>query len=273
MQPSASFCDAHNFDYGIGIDARINRNGSSADQGREGGTEQVQTHVQNTWSGTDLRRFRRRSVRNRDLLVSRSSFRFHHSVDGCRNIANGNQHPIHLLENRSGDRARPQRSHSVNGKHSIETAADAALALKPFAGEFATWLLALGVIGTGLLAIPVLVGSASYAIGSAFGWRRGFGQQWYRAKPFYVAIGLATLIGIAINFLNIKPMQALYWTAIMNGLLAPPLLVLIMLISNDKKIVGDKVNAPFTQFLGWLTTIVMFAGAIALIVTSIPTGN
>src|SRR5437879_6408885 len=120
------------------------------------------------------------------------------------------------------------------GQTDIQSAADAAKALRPLAGDAATILLAVGLTGAGFLAVPVLTASAAYAISEAFGWRYGLDQPPHRAKQFYAIIAASTIIGIAINFVGINPIAALFWTAVINGFLAPPLLVLIMLIANNR---------------------------------------
>ena len=109
----------------------------------------------------------------------------------------------------------------------------------------------MGLIGAGFLAVPILTGSAAYGVAEAFGWRYGLDAQPARAKQFYAVIVGLTLIGMLINFLGINPIQALFWTAVINGLLAPPLLVVIMLISNNKQIMGERVNSWWLNVLGW----------------------
>ena len=153
------------------------------------------------------------------------------------------------------------------GKTHIDTAAQAAVALRPLAGNAAGALLAIGLVGAGLLAVPILTGSAAYAIGEAFGWRHSLAAKPRQALPFYGVIVASTAVGLLINFIGIKPFDALVWTAILNGLLAPPLLFLIMRISNDRKIMGQRVNNRWTNTLGWITTVIMFLAAVALIVT------
>ena len=153
------------------------------------------------------------------------------------------------------------------GKTNIQSATDAAQALRPLAGDGAYFLLALGLIGAGFLAVPILTGSAAYAVAEAFGWRHSLDAKPRRAKPFYAVIAASTLIGMLINFLGINPISALFWTAVINGFLAPPLLVVIMLIANDRKIMGDRVNGLGINILGWTTAAVMFAAAIGLILT------
>lgn len=157
----------------------------------------------------------------------------------------------------------------ASGITSVETADQAALALKPFAGEFASALFAIGVIGTGLLAVPVLAGSASYALSEAMGWRAGLHNTFKKARAFYWVIIISTLIGALINFIGIPPFKMLYYTAVLNGIIAPPLLILLMRIGNNKKILGEHVNGPVSNILGWTIAIIMSAAALALIVTSV----
>ncbi|MEK7186288.1 MAG: divalent metal cation transporter [Patescibacteria group bacterium] len=154
-----------------------------------------------------------------------------------------------------------------NGITNIGSAEDAALALKPFAGDFAFLVFALGIIGTGLLALPVLAGSASYAISEAFGWREGLSQKFKRAHGFYGAIIIATLVGFLINFININPITALYYSAVINGIIAPPLIIVILLIANNKEIMGEKTNSPVLNILGGLTALIMGIMSIFLIGT------
>jgi Mn2+/Fe2+ NRAMP family transporter len=153
------------------------------------------------------------------------------------------------------------------GKTDIKSAADAAEALRPLAGEAARILFALGLTGAGFLAVPILTGSAAFALSEAFGWKHGLDQKPQRAKEFYGVIAASTLVGMLINFVGINPIDALFWTAIINGFLTPPLLVLLMLISNNRKIMGDRVNGPGLNVVGWVTTAVMSGAAIALAMT------
>ncbi len=153
------------------------------------------------------------------------------------------------------------------GKTNIQSATDAAQALRPLAGEGAYFLLAVGLIGAGFLAVPILTGSSAYAVAEAFGGKYGFDKKPQRAKLFYGVIAASTLVGMLINFLGINPISALFWTAVINGFLAPPLLVVIMLIANNRKVMGDRVNGRWVNLLGWATTVIMFAAAIGLIVT------
>jgi len=153
------------------------------------------------------------------------------------------------------------------GKTDIQSAADAAQALRPLAGDGATLLLAIGLIGSGLLAVPILTGSAAYAIAEAFRWKAGLDEKPRHAKGFYAVIVASTLIGIMIDFVGINPIDALFWTAVINGVLAPPLLVVIMLIANNRAIMGRRVNGLAANLLGWATAIAMFGAAIALLIT------
>lgn len=154
-----------------------------------------------------------------------------------------------------------------NGITNIETAAQAAEMLKPLAGEFAFWLFAAGIIGTGLLAVPVLAGSASYAISEAFGWKEGLYRKFKQAHGFYTVIILATLVGMLINLTSIEPFKMLYYTAILNGLIAPPLLCLIMLISSNKEIMGKYTNSRISSIMGWSITVFMSLASLFLLST------
>jgi NRAMP (natural resistance-associated macrophage protein)-like metal ion transporter len=154
----------------------------------------------------------------------------------------------------------------ANGITSIETATQAAQALRPIAGPFASLLFLVGIMGVGLLAVPILAGSASYAVAEAFGWKIGLSQKWRQAPAFYGVIILATVIGLFVNFLSIPPFKVLYYTAVLNGLVAPILLVLILLISNNKKIMGKHTNGKVVNILGIIATIVMFAAGISLFI-------
>jgi len=122
----------------------------------------------------------------------------------------------------------------------IETSKDAAQALSPLAGKFAGTLFTLGIVGVGLLAIPTLTGSAAYALAETFAWREGLDQRFRGARPFYLVIIVSTLIGIAMDFLNVNPVRALYWTAVINGLLAPFLLLGIIFVALDRKLMKQQ---------------------------------
>ncbi len=153
----------------------------------------------------------------------------------------------------------------ANGITNIQTADQAAQALRPFAGDLSYILFAAGVIGTGLLAVPVLAGSASYAISEAFEWKTGLSKKLKQAHGFYGVITIATLVGLLINFTGIQPFQLLYYTAVLNGFVAPILLFVIMLISNNKKIMGDNTNSFISNVLGWGITIIMGLSGLLLV--------
>jgi len=155
----------------------------------------------------------------------------------------------------------------INGITNINTAADAASALRPLAGNFATILFAIGIIGTGLLAIPVLAGSASYAISESFGWKEGLYRKYKSAHAFYGIIALSIIVGILINFIGIDPIKALIYSAIVNGIIAPIILVFIVKISSNHKIMGEFKNKPLTKTIGWIATILMGITAIASIIS------
>jgi NRAMP (natural resistance-associated macrophage protein)-like metal ion transporter len=155
----------------------------------------------------------------------------------------------------------------AHGKTDIQSATDAARALEPLAGSAAKYLFAVGLIGVGFLAVPVLTGSAAYAVAETFGWECKLDDKPREAKHFYTVIAASTLVGMLINFAGINPMSALFWTAVINGVVSPPLLVIIMLVSNNRKVMGDKVNGVGTNILGWFAAVVMFAAAIGMLVT------
>lgn len=151
------------------------------------------------------------------------------------------------------------------GIFNISTAFEAASALKPIAGDFASALFALGIVGTGLLAIPVLAGSASYAVSESFGWREGLSLKLARARGFYGVIIFAVLIGTILNFTGINPISALYYSAVINGIIAPFLIFIILLIANNKGIMGGKVNGMTSNMLGFTTAVLMSLFALLLV--------
>lgn len=153
------------------------------------------------------------------------------------------------------------------GRTDIHSAAEAAEALRPLAGDLSGVLLAVGLIGAGFLAVPVLSGSAAYGVAEAMGWRQGLNYRPGRAREFYGVIVVATLVGMLINFVGINPIDALFWTAVINGVVAPPVMAIIMLVVNNREIMGDRVNNHWTNLLGWAATLLMAAAAIALFAT------
>jgi len=151
------------------------------------------------------------------------------------------------------------------GIRQIDTVDQAALALRPLAGNFSYVLFSLGIIGTGFLAIPVLAGSLSYAMAETFQWEQGLDKKYKEAKPFYAVIAVSLVIGLLIHYIGISPIQALIYTAILYGLTAPILIVIILLICNNKKIMGDNVNGFWSNSLGLLTFLIMTSAGVALI--------
>jgi len=151
------------------------------------------------------------------------------------------------------------------GIHQIDTVEQAALALKPLAGNLAYLLFAIGVIGTGLIAIPVLSGSISYIITETFGWEQGLDKKFHEAKAFYLIIAISLILGLSLNYIGITPIQSLIFTAILYGLTAPVLIGIILHISNNKKIMGENVNSRITNIFGFAALIIMTVAAVALI--------
>jgi len=157
----------------------------------------------------------------------------------------------------------------VNGVHGISTAKDAALALRPFAGDAAFLLFTIGIVGTGALAVPVLAGSSSYAISESLGFREGLYRNFREAHAFYGVIITAMIVGMFMNFIGINPIKALLYSSVFNGLLAPALLVFIVLLSSKEKIMGEFVNTKFQKILGWVIILAMFVSGAATILTFI----
>jgi Mn2+/Fe2+ NRAMP family transporter len=150
----------------------------------------------------------------------------------------------------------------------IRSAADAAEALRPVAGKFAAMVFAAGIVGTGLLAVPVLAGSAAYAMGEAYHWPVGLDRRPREAKAFYAAIAAATGLGALLAFTSLDPITALFWSAIVNGVLAPPLMATMMLIGSNPRVMGRLVLPRSLQVAGWISTSVMGAAVIAMLATS-----
>jgi NRAMP (natural resistance-associated macrophage protein)-like metal ion transporter len=152
----------------------------------------------------------------------------------------------------------------ANGITDIATADQAALALKPF-GEYAFLLFAFGIIGTGLLAVPVLAGSTAYAITESFGWKYGLYRKWRQAHAFYGVIIISMVLGIILNFVHFDPIRTLIFAAVVNGIIAPFILFFVVRISSNKHIMGEYKNRPIVTFLGWVTIVVMAVVGIATI--------
>lgn len=150
------------------------------------------------------------------------------------------------------------------GIHQIDTVEEAAMALKPLAGDLAYVLFATGVIGTGLIAIPVLSGSLSYIYAETFGWEQGLDKKFHEAKGFYVIIMISLLLGLSMNYIGISPIQALIYTAILYGVTAPVLIGIILHISNNKSIMGEYINTRYLNVMGTIAMLLMAAAAVAL---------
>ncbi|MCX6761497.1 MAG: divalent metal cation transporter [Candidatus Moranbacteria bacterium] len=153
----------------------------------------------------------------------------------------------------------------AHGITNIESAEQAALALRPLAGDYAYLLFAFGIIGTGLLAVPVLAGSGAYGLAEIMKWNEGLELKFSRAKGFYIVIALSILVGLLLNFFHINPIMALYYSAFLNGVIALPLLIVIMVVGDDKKIMGRETHPLWVKFFGWFSIVFM----VALMVVSI----
>ncbi len=157
----------------------------------------------------------------------------------------------------------------TSGVTNIETAAQAAASLRPLAGRFAAALFALGIISTGLLAVPVLSGSIAYALAETRGWPFGLGHLPRKAKAFYATIALTTMIGALLNFSPLNPIRALYWSAVINGVVAVPVMIIMMLLSRDKKVMGSFGISGTLRTVGWIATLVMTAAAVVLLIVTV----
>jgi Mn2+/Fe2+ NRAMP family transporter len=153
------------------------------------------------------------------------------------------------------------------GTTNIETAAQAAEALRPLAGDAASVLFAVGIIGVGFVAIPIMTAGAAYDLAQTVGWKATLNARPRKAKQFYLAIAGFTAAAVGLNFLGINPIRALVFAGVVQGFSTPPLLLMIMLMTNNPRIMGDKVNTPMLNVLGWITTAAVFAASLCLIVT------
>lgn len=158
-----------------------------------------------------------------------------------------------------------RRHLNAHGKTDIDSAEQAAEALRPIAGQFASLLFSLGIVGTGLLALPVLAGSGAYAIGEALGWPVGLERKPSKAIGFYVVIALATLIGLLLNFFGINPIRALVWSAIINGLAAAPVMCFMMLMASSSKVMGKFALPAYLKIVGWAGTLIMILAAAGML--------
>jgi Mn2+/Fe2+ NRAMP family transporter len=153
------------------------------------------------------------------------------------------------------------------GKTDIQTAEQAAEALKPIAGEAAFLLFSLGLIGTGLLAVPVLAGSAAYAVGEARGWHIGLERPLNQARHFYLVIALAIILGVGVGYSPLDPIKALVWSAVVNGVIVVPIMAAMMIMAGRRKLMGDFTASRWQVVLGWLATAIMAAAVIAMFAT------
>jgi Mn2+/Fe2+ NRAMP family transporter len=147
----------------------------------------------------------------------------------------------------------------------IQTSAQAAEALRPLAGEFTFIVFSLGIIGTGLLAVPVLAGSAAYAVSETFQWKGGLDSKLLEAREFYAIVALATIGGVALNFTKIDPIKALFWTAVINGVIAVPIMAVMMILGANPEVMGTFTIRRRLKILGWLATLIMGAAVVAMV--------
>lgn len=155
----------------------------------------------------------------------------------------------------------------AHGRKEISSAKDAAAALEPVAGEAATWLFAIGVIGTGLLAIPVLAGSSAYAVAEALRWRASLEEKPRLAPGFYGVVAASVIVGLALIYFGFNAVQMLFWASVLNGLLAPVCIVLVLILTSRRDVMGGRVNPPWLRRLGWLSVLVTGSAAIAMLIS------
>lgn len=153
----------------------------------------------------------------------------------------------------------------ASGHRDISTARQAAEALRPLAGKGAYLLFALGLVGTGMLGVPVLAGSAAFATAEAMHWRGSLDDRPRVAKKFYAVLAVSVVLGLALNFFEVNAVEMLFYAAVVNGVLAPPLIVLVTMLTSDEKVMGKRVNSPLLKWLGWITAAVMTAATIAMV--------
>jgi Mn2+/Fe2+ NRAMP family transporter len=157
---------------------------------------------------------------------------------------------------------------NAHGTKNIETAKQAAEALRPLAGKGAYWLFTLGIIGTGMLAVPVLAGSSAYVIAEGAKWRSAsLDLKPWLAPKFYGVIAIAILVGLAFDFAKFNAVKMLFWSAVLNGLLAPPLVIMVVALTSDRRVMGNRVNSTGMRVLGWSCALVMSAAALALLIS------
>ena len=157
----------------------------------------------------------------------------------------------------------------ANGQTQISTAREAAEALRPLAGPAAYWLFTLGLIGTGMLGVPVLAGSCAYAIAEGFAWRGSLEDKPNSARGFYAVVTIAMVVGLLFDVFGFNAVAMLFWSAVVNGVLAPPLIVLVLLLTSDREVMGARADPPLLRWVGWATAATMSAAAVAMIVTAL----
>jgi NRAMP (natural resistance-associated macrophage protein)-like metal ion transporter len=155
-----------------------------------------------------------------------------------------------------------------SGQTNITTAREAAEALRPLAGPAAYWLFTLGLVGTGMLGVPVLAGSCAYTIAEASRWRGSLEDRPNSARRFYAVVAIAVLVGLLLNIVGLNAVAMLFWSAVVNGVLAPPLVVVVLLLTSSRAVMGTRANPPLLRWLGWTTAAAMSAAAVAMIVTA-----
>ena len=154
----------------------------------------------------------------------------------------------------------------VSGQRDIETASQAAEALRPLAGNAAYLLFTMGLVGTGMLGVPVLAGSAAYAVAEAMHWRGSLNDRPRMARRFYAVLAAAVVLGLALDYLGLNAVKMLFWAAVVNGVLAPPLVAIVTLLTSDAKVMGERVTSPLLRWLGWATAAVMFGASATMII-------
>jgi NRAMP (natural resistance-associated macrophage protein)-like metal ion transporter len=154
----------------------------------------------------------------------------------------------------------------TSGQRNIETARQAAEALRPLAGNAAYLLFTVGLVGTGMLGVPALAGSAAYAAAEAMHWRGSLNDRPRVASKFYAVLAIAVVLGLGLNYFKVNAVKMLFYAAVLNGILAPPLIVLVTLLTSDRKVMGDRVNPPLLSWLGWITAAVMTVATVAMFV-------
>ena len=155
----------------------------------------------------------------------------------------------------------------AHNQTNIETAQEAARALEPLAGSAAKWLFTLGLIGTGMLGVPVLAGAGAYAVAEAKAWQGTLNDKPRLAKKFYAIVAAAMILGLVLDYAGFNAVKMLFWSAVLNGVLAPPLIVLVVLLTSSQKIMGDRANPPVLKWFGWATAVVMAVAAVAMFAT------